>query len=126
MIQRLFLVAAWLALAFIAFATLSPLRDRPVVTSPHLEHFAAFALMGLAFARGYPNHLLFIVAVVIGSAFALETLQFLTLDRHGRLLDALFKAGGGFFGTVIGHFGQPLMREQLTRIRAAIRARGAG
>jgi Na+/glutamate symporter len=126
MIQRLFRVAAWLALAFIAFTTISPLRYRLVVSDAHLEHFVAFALMGLAFARGYPNRLLLIVAVVIGSAFALETLQFLTPDRHGRLLDALFKAAGGVFGIVIGHFGPPLMREQVTRVRAAIRARRAG
>ncbi|MGY3614275.1 VanZ family protein [Bradyrhizobium sp. USDA 10063] len=115
--QRLSLGAAWLVLAFIAFATLSPLQDRPVVAGPQLEHFAAFALMGFAFARGYPNRLLLIVAVVIGSAFALEALQLLTPDRHGRLIDALVKAGGGLSGIALSHFGELLLRGPLSRLR---------
>jgi hypothetical protein len=123
--QRLFLVAAWLALAFIAFATLSPLRDRPAVAGPQLEHFAAFALMGLAFVRGYPRRLLLIVAIVLGSAFALETLQLLTPDRHGRLIDAAVKAAGGICGIIAGHFGPLLVREQVARVRAVIRSRRA-
>ena len=122
--QRLSLVAAWLALAFIAFATLSPIQDRPVVAGPQFEHFAAFALMGFAFMRGYPNRLLLIIAVVIGSAFALEALQLLTPDRHGRLIDALVKAGGGLCGIAIAHFAELLFRGPLNRFRA-IRPDGA-
>ncbi len=116
--QRLSLVAAWLVLAFIAFATLSPIQDRPVVAGPQYEHFAAFALMGFAFMRGYPNRLLLIVAVVVGSAFALEALQLLTPDRHGRLIDALVKAGGGLSGIAIAHFADLLFRGPLDRFRA--------
>jgi VanZ family protein len=122
--QRLSLVAAWLALAFIAFATLSPLQDRPVVAGPQFEHFAAFALMGFAFVRGYPNRLLLIIAIVIGSAFALEALQLLTPDRHGRLIDALVKAGGGLSGIAIAHFAELLLRSPLNRFRT-IRPDGA-
>ncbi|WP_245474837.1 VanZ family protein [Bradyrhizobium sp. Leo121] len=122
--QRLSLGAAWLVLAFIAFATLSPLQDRPVVAGPQFEHFTAFALMGFAFVRAYPNRLLLIIAVVIGTAFALEALQLLTPDRHGRLLDALVKAGGGLSGIAIGHFAELLLRGPLNRFKA-IRPDGA-
>lgn len=115
--QRLSLFAGWLALAFIVFATLAPLQDRPSVAGPQLEHFAAFALMGLAFARGYPNRLAVVIAVVIGSAFALEALQLLTPDRHGRLIDAMVKAAGGLSGIAIGHFGQILLRGSLNRLK---------
>jgi hypothetical protein len=115
--QRLSLVGAWLVLAFIVFATLSPLRDRPVVAGPQFEHFAAFALMGFAFVRGYPSRLLLIVAVIIGSAFALEALQLLTPDRHARLIDALVKAGGGLSGVAVAHCAEFLLRSPLNRFK---------
>jgi hypothetical protein len=117
MIQRLFLLASWAMLAFIAFATLSPLEERPAVASQHLEHFAAFALLGFMFVRGYPTRTLLTVGIVIASAFALEALQLLTPDRHGRLLDALVKAAGGIFGIGVGRLAVPLLWQQINRIR---------
>ncbi len=103
--QRLFLAAGWAALAFIAYATLSPLDDRPVIAGPQFEHFAAFALMGFAFALGYPKHTLLVLALAIGSAFTLEALQLLTPDRHGRVVDALVKSAGGICGIGVAHLG---------------------
>jgi VanZ family protein len=102
MIQRVSVAAGWLALAFIVYATLSPIDARPVVTRPHFEHFAAFAVMGLAFGLAYPNRLLLVAAIVLGSAFGLEALQLLTPDRHGRVLDAVVKASGGICGIGVG------------------------
>jgi VanZ family protein len=121
MIHRLSLAAAWLALAFIAFATLSPIYDRPTIpeAGPQLEHFAAFALMGFAFTLGYPRRMLFIVAIVLGSAFVLEALQLLTPDRHGRVLDALVKAAGGICGIGVGYLVPLLLRAPINRIKEA-------
>ena len=126
MIHRLSLAAAWLALAFIAFATLSPIDDRPVVAGPQFEHFAAFALMGFTFALGLRNRMLLVVAIVIGSAFTLEALQLLTPDRHGRVLDALVKAAGGMTGIGIGYFVPVVLREQINRIKEAFGSGRAG
>jgi VanZ family protein len=98
MVQRISKIAAWAALAFIVYATLSPIDARPVLAGPQFEHFAAFALTGLAFGLAYPNRVWLIVAIVVGSAFTLEALQLLTPDRHGRLVDALVKAAGGICG----------------------------
>jgi VanZ family protein len=119
MIHRLSLATAWLALAFITYATLSPIDDRPVVAGPQFEHFAAFALMGLAFVLGYRDRILLVIAVVIGSAFTLEALQLLTPDRHGRVLDALIKAAGGICGIGIGYFAPVVLREPINRIKEA-------
>jgi VanZ family protein len=121
MIRRLSIVAGWLALAFIAYATLSPIEDRPAIAAagPQLEHFAAFALMGLAFSLGYPKRTLLVVAVVMASALGLELLQLLTPDRHGRLLDALVKAAGGLCGVGVGSLGQRLWRDHVHRIKGA-------
>jgi len=116
MIQRVSIVAGWLALAFIVYATLSPISDRPVVARPQFEHFAAFALMGFAFGVAYPNRILLVVALVLGSAFGLEVLQLLTPDRHARTLDALVKAAGGVCGIGAGQLVSLLLRTRLSRI----------
>jgi VanZ family protein len=116
MIQRVSIIAGWLALAFIVYATLSPIQDRPVMAGPQLEHFAAFALVGLAFGLAYPNRLLFIVAIVVGSALGLEALQLLTPDRHGRVLDALMKAAGGVCGIGAGQLMSVLLRTRFSRV----------
>jgi VanZ family protein len=112
MIQRVSIIAGWLALAFIVYATLSPIAARPVIAGLQFEHFAAFALMGLAFGLAYPKRLLVVVAIVVGSAVALEALQLLTPDRHGRILDALVKAAGGICGISVGQLGLLFLRSQ--------------
>jgi hypothetical protein len=110
MIQRISAVTGWLALAFVVFATLSPIEARPSLASPHLEHFAAFAAIGLAFALAYPNRVLLVFAIVVGAALGLEALQLLTPDRHGRAADALVKALGGISGICVGQVASFLQR----------------
>ena len=114
MIQKVSIAAGWLALAFIVYATLSPIGARPVFAGPQFEHFAAFGLMGLAFGLAYPNRLLLVVMIVVGSAFGLEALQLLTPDRHGRLLDAFMKATGGICGIGAGQVISLLLRTRIT------------
>jgi hypothetical protein len=110
MIHRLSVIVGWLALGFVVFATLSPIDARPSLTSPHLEHFAAFALIGLAFALAYPSRVLLVFVIVVGAALGLEALQLLTLDRHGRAADALVKALGGISGICVGQMASFLLR----------------
>ena len=115
MIQRVSNIAGWLALAFVIYATLSPIGDRPVVASPHIEHFAAFALIGLAFGLAYPSRVLLVAVIVVGAAFGLEALQVLTPDRHGRVIDALVKALGGICGIGVGQMASFLLRLKSAR-----------
>jgi VanZ family protein len=110
MVQRLSVIVGWLALAFIVFATLSPIAARPSVGNSHLEHFTAFAVVGLAFALAYPNRILLVVVVVVGAAFGLEALQLLTPDRHARVIDALVKSLGSICGICAGQFLSFLLR----------------
>src|ERR1700761_3268511 len=110
MIHRISVIAGWLALGIIAVVTLSPAGTRPSLASPHLEHFAAFALVGFAFALAYPNRVFLVFAIVVGAALGLEALQLLTLDRHGRAVDALVKALGGIRGICIGQMASFLLR----------------
>ena len=118
--QKVSILVGWVALAFIVYATLSPIKDRPVIASLQLEHFAVFALLGLAFALGYPRRTVLIVGIVIGSAFTLEALQLLTPDRHGRLLDALVKAAGGLSGIGMTRLGLPILEARFSRTKVSL------
>jgi VanZ family protein len=107
---------AWTSLAFIAYATLSPLNERPEFDFDlfslfsHLDHYLAFALAGGLFGLAYPRRTLFICILVLGSAVLLELLQLLTPDRHARLIDAVRKIIGGAIGIAFARFAISLYR----------------
>ena len=115
MIQKIWTTVGWLALTFIAYATLSPINSRPMIADGQFEHFAAFGLVGLALGLAYPKRLLWVAAIVVGSALGLEALQLLTPDRHGRLLDAAVKTTGGGCGIGISHLGTMILQSQFGR-----------
>jgi VanZ family protein len=97
------LIAAWSLLAFIAYATVAPIQDRPSLpASPSFEHVAAFVALGIAFCFAYPRQTLFAGLIVVGSAVLLEIFQLITPDRHGRVQDAVEKVAGGTLGIMIG------------------------
>src|SRR6516162_10891018 len=98
MLRKLIAFAAWALLAFIAYATLSPIQARPTVATPNIEHVAAFGVMGGLFCLAYSKNLILVCFIVLGSAVLLEYLQTLTPDRHGTVLDALEKLAGGVLG----------------------------
>ncbi|SFP81738.1 VanZ like family protein [Bradyrhizobium sp. Ghvi] len=98
---KLYLVGGWVVLAFVVFATLAPIYDRPTVAPPHVEHFAAFFMLGLLFMLACPNRVALVLLIVGGSAVTLETLQLLTPDRHGRFIDASIKVAGGLSGMAL-------------------------
>ena len=103
MFQKLTTVAAWTLLALIASATISPIGDRPTLhTSARFEHLAAFAVIGMLFCLAYPRHVALVCLIVLGSALLLELAQLLTVDRHGRVQDAVEKMTGGALGIMIG------------------------
>src|ERR1700694_775156 len=103
MFHKLITVAAWAVLAFIAYATIPPIQDRPTLpTSSNFEHFAAFAVVGTLFCAAYPRHIVLVCLVVLGSAVVLEFLRLLTADRNGRIQNAIEKMAGGSAGILTG------------------------
>jgi VanZ family protein len=98
MLHKLLAIAAWVSLAFIAYATLSPIQARPIVANPDLEHVAAFAVVGSLFCLAYPGRIILVCLIVLGGAVLLEYSQTLTPDRHGTVVDALEKVAGGALG----------------------------
>jgi VanZ family protein len=115
MIHKVSTTVGWLALVFIAYATLSPIDARPTIADIKFEHFGAFGLVGLALGLAYPKRLLWIAVIVVGSAFGLEALQLLTPDRHGRIVDAAVKAAGGICGIGISHLATIILRTKISR-----------
>ena len=102
-LKHLLTIAAWAGLCFVAYASLSPLRDRPTFpVSSNLEHLAAFAVCGALFCLAYPRRTSAVLIFVLGCAALLEVLQILTSDRHARTLDALQKVAGGAAGVLAG------------------------
>jgi VanZ family protein len=96
-------LAAWGLLAFVAYATISPIQDRPTLSeSTSVEHLAAFAVIGALFSLAYPRQVALVCLIVLGSAVSLEVLQLLTPDRHGRIQDTIEKIAGGAMGIVAG------------------------
>ena len=104
MLHKLIPIAAWAALAFIIFATLSPAHLRPELTATEpalvvlFERVGAFAVLGLLFSSGYPRRHGLVCVIVLGSAILLEFLQILVPDRDVRIVDAIEKIAGGGTG----------------------------
>ena len=91
--------AAWTSLAFIAYATLSPLNERPEFDTDlfsHIDQYLGFAVAGSLFGLAYPRQTIFVCILVLGSAVLLA--QLLTPDRHARVIDAVRKIVGGAIG----------------------------
>lgn len=96
-------VLAWLLLAGLIFATLSPISLRPVSPLPtQLERAIALAIVGFVFALAYPRHLWIVALVVLGSTALLEILQLVAPSRHGRVIDVAVKLVGACFGLLAG------------------------
>jgi VanZ family protein len=102
MVRRLLVLLAWVALDYIVYVTLSPIGLRPVASeNPAYERLAAYAIVGILFGLAYRGRIFMALGIVIGAASALEDLQYLTPDRHGRLVDLLEKASGGLLGVFV-------------------------
>jgi VanZ family protein len=98
-----FKLIAWALLAYIAFATLSPIELRPVSPLPtQLERALALAVVGFFFALAYPRRIVLIIVLVLGTTILLEVLQLVTPSRHGRSIDLAVKLIGGACGIAIG------------------------
>jgi VanZ family protein len=121
MINRLLAVASWLVLAYVAFATLSPIALRPELTNANVERFGAFMLVGLLFALAYPQRFYLVVGTTVGSAILLEALQFLSPGRHGRIHDAGVKIAGGIAGIFIGKIVMQLTTPRRIRCESRVR-----
>src|SRR5664280_512308 len=108
MLQKFIVIAAWVSIAMLAYATLahvgfvyfiyfkvSPfLIHANMRTYAHFEHVIAFAFFGTLVAFAYPKRVIFVCCIIFITAVTLEYLQTLTPDRHGTLIDACEKVLG--------------------------------
>ncbi len=104
-------VVAWLLLAGLIFATLSPNDMRPASPLPTQgERGIALAVVGFVFALAYPGRVLLVATIVLGATIGLELLQLVTPSRHGRLIDVSAKLVGGAIGIAIGWIVNRILR----------------
>jgi VanZ family protein len=91
---------AWLSAFAVLVLSLSPPRYRIVTgAARELEHFTAFALVGLMLSLAYPERRLKLVVVGIGAIAVIELLQIFVPGRHAYLSDFLLNALGLCVGT---------------------------
>jgi len=95
------LIVACLLLAFIVFATLSPIHLRPKTGHPNLERFAAFLALGGAYTLALPRRAMLVAICLVVGAFALEAAQRWAPTRDPDLRDALVKAAGALAGVAM-------------------------
>ena len=104
MFRKILSFAAWACLAFIVYATLSPLHWRPGLTVDEpfsivvFEHVTAYVLLGFLFCLSYPYRYGLVCLLVLGGAVLLEMLQIFVPDRDARIWDAFQKLAGGGIG----------------------------
>jgi VanZ family protein len=83
-------IIAWLLIAAAIFLSIGPQKFRPFTGIEHeLEHFLAFAIVGLAFGLGYPGRGWILAVTAIAIAGALETAQLWVPLRHAYFSDFL-------------------------------------
>jgi VanZ family protein len=99
MITKIARVAAWLLVLAAIVLTLGPQKVRPYTGIDHdLEHGMAFALVGLAFGLGYPNHRLMLAVLAIAGAGMMEILQQWVPGRHAYFSDFVINGLGACAG----------------------------
>ena len=99
MITKITRVAAWLLVLAAIVLTLGPQKVRPYTGIDHdLEHGMAFALVGLAFGLGYPNHRLMLAVLAIAGAGMMEILQQWVPGPHAYFSDFVINGLGACAG----------------------------
>ncbi|PYB75035.1 VanZ family protein [Rhizobium wuzhouense] len=95
-------LAAWLLLGFCVAATVVPIGLRPhAMLPPNADRALAFAAVGALFALAYPRYWLLIAILLVGGAFAIESMQYLSPSRHPSLSDAVVKSAGALVGIAV-------------------------
>ena len=86
------LVAWFLAITIVIFS-LVPANIRPVTGAPQpVEHFAIYALTGLAFGFGYKRREVLLAGLLVIFSGAVEFAQLAVPGRHARVSDFVIDA----------------------------------
>jgi VanZ like family len=92
-------VAAWGLAITIVILSIVPAGLRPETALPHhLEHFAIYAMTGLAFALGYRQMPLRLSLWLVVFSGGVELAQLFVPGRHARLSDFLVDAAAACAG----------------------------
>jgi len=116
MIQRVSRAFAWSMIAIIVILSLVPASLRPITGVPHkVEHFAIFALCGLAFGLGYRTAGLVEGLTLVMFAAGIELLQLIVPGRHARLSDFAVDAFASCVGVITSRLWTDSARDRRLR-----------
>jgi VanZ family protein len=115
-------IIAWLFIAAAITLTIGPQKFRPYTGIEHeLEHFLAFAIVGLAFGLGYPGRGLILAMLGVAIAGVLETAQLWVPHRHAYFSDFLVNGSGACMGLTVAAFLNWIIRRYTIRRRPEYR-----
>ncbi|MCD7060098.1 VanZ family protein [Pelagibacterium xiamenense] len=96
-------VLAWTVLAAFLLLTLGPVGWRPHIHGyANLERFMGFAVAAFVFVLAYPRRIVLILTGLAAIIVGLEALQLLRPDRHGAVMDVVYKFAGMTLGVASG------------------------
>ena len=102
-------ILAWIGLLLIVVLSVVPAADRPVTEfRPEFEHFAAFALVGGAFALGYDLSWGRLMLLALFFCGGIELLQVPLPTRHARVSDFVINSLAACFAIGLVHVGKKL------------------
>jgi len=111
-------ICACATFAYIVFATLAPLAERPATAMPaNLERAGAFLLLGFLVGISQPRRRVAVALLVLAAVVLLEFTQGLMPDRHPRLADALVKIFASLAGLHTGFLFVLLSARRFVRVR---------
>ena len=103
MITKVLRAAAWLLVLGAVVITLGPQKVRPFTGVDHdIEHSLAFALIGLAFALGYPRYRVALTMLAVAVIGLMEILQHWIPGRHANVRDFVVNEVGVCTGIADG------------------------
>jgi hypothetical protein len=103
-------ILAWIGLFAIVFLSVVPAAERPVTElGPQFEHFAAFALVGGAFAVAYDLSFSRLMILALLFCGGIELLQVPAPTRHARVSDFIVDFVAACFGIGVVWVGKKLL-----------------
>jgi hypothetical protein len=101
--RRILRFLAWASIVAIFVVTDGPIALRPSLgLGANAERLLAFAAVGVLFSLAYPNRLVMILVLLVGTAGLFEVLQLHVFGRHAHLKDFVYKTTGAVIGILGG------------------------
>jgi VanZ family protein len=109
-------IVAWILAIIITTLSVVPAWLRPETEMPHhLEHFAAFFIVGIAFGLGYDRRPILISIALLAFTALIEVAQIFVPGRHARLSDFIVDAIAVLSGAILVDIARRAMKPRRSK-----------